>query len=68
MIKTLDPAVAVSVLDREIGIKAQITDKRSLLIVIKGVESSFSALITTLVRAGIRVESINVQKPTLDED
>jgi ABC-2 type transport system ATP-binding protein len=66
-IKTLDPAVTVSVLDREMGIKAQVTDNRSLRILMKDVESSFSALITTLVRAGIEVESINVQKPTLDD-
>jgi ABC-2 type transport system ATP-binding protein len=66
-IKTLDPAVTVSVLDRELGVKAQLTDNRSLRIVMKDVESSFSALITTLVRAGIEVESINVQKPTLDD-
>ncbi|HYA81928.1 MAG TPA: ABC transporter ATP-binding protein [Candidatus Bathyarchaeia archaeon] len=67
IIKTLDPVVAVSVLDRELGSKAQITDNRSLRIVMKDVESSFSALITTLVRAGIEVESLNVQKPTLDD-
>lgn len=55
------------VLDRELGIRAQVTDNRSLRILMKDVESSFSALITTLVRAGIEVESINVQKPTLDD-
>ena len=66
-IKTLDPAVTVSVLDREMGIKAQVTDNQSLRIVMKDVENSFSALITTLVSAGIEVESINVQKPTLDD-
>ena len=66
-IKTLDPTVAVSVLERKLGIKAQVTDKQSLRIVMKDVESSFSALITTLVKAGIEMESINVQKPTLDD-
>jgi ABC-2 type transport system ATP-binding protein len=59
--------VTVSVLDRELGIKAQVADNRSLCIVTKDVETSFSALITTLVRAGIEVKSINVQKPTLDD-
>jgi uncharacterized protein DUF4162 len=59
--------VTVSVLDRELGIKAQVADNRSLRIVTKDVETSFSALITTLVRAGIEVKSINVQKPTLDD-
>jgi ABC-2 type transport system ATP-binding protein len=69
IIKTLldDPSIAVSTLERELGIKAEITDQRSLRIVMKDVGSLFSTLVSTLLKAGINVESVDVQKPTLDD-
>ena len=67
MITLLNDASDVSILDSELGIKAEITDQQSLRIVMKDAGSLFSALISTLVRAGIKVEFINVQKPTLDD-
>jgi ABC-2 type transport system ATP-binding protein len=60
-------STAVSIIASEMGIKAEIIDQHSLRIEVKDVESLFSKLISTLVNAGIRVESIDVQKPTLDD-
>jgi ABC-2 type transport system ATP-binding protein len=71
IIKTLtNPLTAISVLESELGIKAKIVvdqQQQYLCLVLKDTKSTFSELLSTLVNAGIKVGSIDVQKPTLDD-
>jgi len=60
-------AYAISIIGSKMGIKTEVVDDMSLRIILKDVESLFSRLLRTLVNAGIRVDSIEVQKPTLDD-
>jgi ABC-2 type transport system ATP-binding protein len=57
----------ISIIDREMGIKAEIVDDVSLRIILKDADSLFSKLLNTLVNAGIRLDSIDMQTPTLDD-
>ncbi len=94
MIKTLtDPLAAISIVDREMGIKAKLVDRqhypqyqqeqiqsqkdyqqqrqqkeeRYLRLVLKDAKSTFPDLLSTFVKAGVKVESIDIQQPTLDD-
>jgi ABC-2 type transport system ATP-binding protein len=70
IIKTLsNPLTAISILESEIGIKAKIVvdQQQHLRLVMKNGKCTFSELLSTLVNAGIKVESIDIQKPTLDD-
>jgi ABC-2 type transport system ATP-binding protein len=58
---------AISIIGRELGSKAEIVDDLSLRIILKDVDSLFSKLLSILIKAGIRLDSIDVQKPTLDD-
>jgi ABC-2 type transport system ATP-binding protein len=63
-----NPYTAISILDRELGgIKAEIVGHQQHLRVVLKDKSMFSLLLSTLVKEGIEVESIDIQKPTLDD-
>jgi hypothetical protein len=67
MIKTFSDALtAISILQSEIGIKGKIIvdpqqEQQYLRLVIKDEKGTFSELLSTLVNAGIEVESIDIQ-------
>lgn len=71
IIKTLtNPLTAISILDSEMGIRAKLVDQEHqqyLRLVLKDIKNMFPDLLSTFVNAGIKVESIDIQKPTLDD-
>jgi ABC-2 type transport system ATP-binding protein len=82
IIKTLsNPLTAMSILETKMGIKAEIVDNGNsnhhlgeqneqghyLRLVLKDVKNMYSMLLNTIVNTGIKVESIDIQRSTLDD-